>query len=145
MQQSPGMAAFARVAGQTAPQGQPRLTPSEMAALGRGGDTLVAHLTPGELTVPPQLQSPQLIAALQAAAGRVELLAPAEQYIPDKIREHGFEALPVALAHALRAGDLPRIHGDPFDRMLVAQGQVEDVPIVTGDPLVGRYDVETIW
>ena len=49
------------------------------------------------------------------------------------------------MSHALRAGALPRHHGDPFDRMLVAQGQVEDVPIITGDPLLGLYDVETIW
>jgi PIN domain nuclease of toxin-antitoxin system len=83
--------------------------------------------------------------AMKAAAGRLELLGPAEQYVPDRMREHGFAPLPVDLAHALRAGALPRIHGDPFDRMLVAQAQVEDVPIVTGDPLVGRYDVETIW
>ena len=49
------------------------------------------------------------------------------------------------MSHALRAGGLPRHHGDPFDRLLVAQGQVEDVAIITGDPLLGLYDVETIW
>ena len=65
--------------------------------------------------------------------------------MPDRIREHGFESLPIGLDHALRAGALPRHHGDPFDRMLVAQGQLEDAPIVTGDPLLGRYDIETIW
>jgi PIN domain nuclease of toxin-antitoxin system len=83
--------------------------------------------------------------AIKAAAGRLELEAPPETFVPDRIREHGFEALPIVLEHALRAGTLPRHHGDPFDRMLVAQGQIEDVPIVTGDPLLGRYDVDTIW
>lgn len=36
-------------------------------------------------------------------------------------------------------------HGDPFDRMLIAQAQLESIPIVTADPAIGRYDVETIW
>ena len=83
--------------------------------------------------------------AIKAAAGRLELDGPPETYVPDRIRTHGFEALPIALTHALRAGALPRHHGDPFDRVLVAQGQVEDLPIVTGDPLLNLYDVVTIW
>ncbi len=83
--------------------------------------------------------------AIKSAAGKLELEAPAEAYVPDRIRLHGFEPLPIDMAHALTAGALPRHHGDPFDRMLVAQGQVEDVPIITGDPLLGLYDIETIW
>ena len=53
----------------------------------------------------------------------------------------------IELAHAFRAGALPRIHGDPFDRMLVAQAQAqaEGLPILTADPAISRYDVETIW
>ncbi len=81
----------------------------------------------------------------QERDGRLELEGPAETYVPDRIRQHGFAVLPVELDHALRAGALPRHHGDPFDRLLVAQGQVEDVPIITADPLLNLYDVETIW
>ncbi len=51
----------------------------------------------------------------------------------------------MTVAHALRAGALPDLHADPFDRLLVAQAQLEDVPILTTDPAVGRYDIETIW
>jgi len=83
--------------------------------------------------------------AIKAAAGKLELQGVPETYVQERIRSHGFEPLAVELAHALRAGALPRHHGDPFDRMLVAQGQLEGVPIVTGDPLLGLYDVETIW
>ena len=83
--------------------------------------------------------------AIKSATGRLELEGPAETYVPERIRQHGFAVLPVELDHALRAGTLPRHHGDPFDRLLVAQGQVEDVPIITADPLVNLYDVETIW
>ena len=83
--------------------------------------------------------------ALKVGAGRMELPGAVERYLPDRLRHHGFELLPIELSHALRAGALPRIHGDPFDRMLVAQAQVEGLPIVTADPVIARYDVETIW
>ena len=59
--------------------------------------------------------------------------------------EEDFHLLPVGYSHLRSLGGLPLHHGDPFDRMIVAQGQLEDMPIVTGDPLIGLYDVETIW
>ena len=46
---------------------------------------------------------------------------------------------------ALRAGALPPIHRDPFDRLLIGQAQVEGLPIVTVDPAIGLYDVDVIW
>ena len=64
---------------------------------------------------------------------------------PDRLRHHGFDLLPIELAHTFRAAALPRIYGDPFDRMLVAQAQVEGIPILTADPAIARYDVEVIW
>ena len=83
--------------------------------------------------------------AIKAGSGRLELPAPVEQYIPDRLKRHGFELLQIELSHALHAGSLPRIHGDPFDRMLVAQAQVEGLPILTADPAIAQYDVEVIW
>jgi len=47
--------------------------------------------------------------------------------------------------HAKLAGELPALHRDPFDRMLVAQAMVEGVPIVTADGNIGRYGVRVIW
>jgi PIN domain nuclease of toxin-antitoxin system len=83
--------------------------------------------------------------AIKVSVGRLELDEPPERFVPDRLRRHGFEALPIQAQHALRVGDLPRHHGDPFDRIIVAQGQVEDMPIVSADPLFHRYDVEVIW
>ena len=62
-----------------------------------------------------------------------------------RLAANGFVSMPIELGHALRAATLPRIHGDPFDRMLVAQAQLERLPILTADPAITRYDVETIW
>jgi PIN domain nuclease of toxin-antitoxin system len=81
----------------------------------------------------------------EAARGRLELPDVANRYVPRVIERHGFTTLSVHLAHALRAGSLPDVHRDPFDRLLIAQAQVEGIPIITADPAIGRYEVETIW
>jgi PIN domain nuclease of toxin-antitoxin system len=83
--------------------------------------------------------------SIKAAIGRLELPAEPEAYLPRMLRRHRFGLLPVAQAHALRAGSLPWIHRDPWDRLLIAQAQIENVPIVTAEPAIGQYDVEVIW
>jgi PIN domain nuclease of toxin-antitoxin system len=55
-----------------------------------------------------------------------------------------FDPLPVTLSHALAVESLPRQHHDPFDRMLVAQAQVEGLTIVTSDRTMRRYPVATL-
>jgi PIN domain nuclease of toxin-antitoxin system len=55
------------------------------------------------------------------------------------------EVLPIALEHALAAGLLQGPHRDPFDRMLIAQARLEQLPIVTNDPVFARYEVEAVW
>jgi PIN domain nuclease of toxin-antitoxin system len=57
---------------------------------------------------------------------------------------HGFEPLEITFAHAAAAGRLPPHHGDPFDRMLVAQAQLEGLTIVSRDPVFDRYPVATL-
>lgn len=57
------------------------------------------------------------------------------------IREHGFEALPITVEHAEWAGSLPQLHRDPFDRLLVAQAQLEGLVLVTVDEQILRYQV----
>jgi PIN domain nuclease of toxin-antitoxin system len=57
----------------------------------------------------------------------------------------GFTGLDITIVHAQRAGRLPGEHRDPFDRMLAAQAQLEDLPIVSDDPVFDRYGVSRIW
>jgi PIN domain nuclease of toxin-antitoxin system len=83
--------------------------------------------------------------AIMVGSGRMVLPAEPERYVPDRLRHHGFELMPIELPHAIRAGALPSLHRDPFDRMLIAQAQIEGLPILTADPAISRYDVETIW
>ena len=60
------------------------------------------------------------------------------------IAASGFVELPIELGHAVVAGALPAHHRDPFDRMLVAQAQLEALTLVTADPVLARYDVEIL-
>jgi PIN domain nuclease of toxin-antitoxin system len=62
----------------------------------------------------------------------------------EQLLEKRFTALPVNVEHGLRVGDLPLHHRDPFDRLLVAQAQLEGLTIVTRDPRIAAYDVETL-
>jgi PIN domain nuclease of toxin-antitoxin system len=67
------------------------------------------------------------------------------QDIPGWIARAGFHELVVTVAHAQRAGSAPQRHRDPFDRMLAAQGAIEDVPLVTSDPAFAAFGVKVIW
>ena len=53
--------------------------------------------------------------------------------------ENGYTELPVTGAHAVAVALLPPLHKDPFDRILIAQAQVEGIPLLTADAIVGRY------
>jgi PIN domain nuclease of toxin-antitoxin system len=61
-----------------------------------------------------------------------------------QLERHRFQPLAITIAHALAAGGLPRLHDDPFDRMLIAQARLEGLTIVTRDPRFGRYAVATM-
>ena len=56
-----------------------------------------------------------------------------------------FELLPIAFAHGERAGSWPQPHGDPFDRMLAAQSEIERMPVATRDPKIAVFGIETVW
>jgi PIN domain nuclease of toxin-antitoxin system len=76
-------------------------------------------------------------AAIKVQIGKLEL----EVDLAAGSAEHGFEPLAITLTHAAAAGRLPSHHGDPFDRMLVAQAQLEGLTLVTRDPVFDRYAV----
>ncbi len=61
------------------------------------------------------------------------------------IADSRFEALPITFDHTDRVASLPRHHGDPFDRMLVAQAQVEGLTLVTADRVFQRYGIPILW
>jgi PIN domain nuclease of toxin-antitoxin system len=62
-----------------------------------------------------------------------------------RVQREGFVELPISIEHAVKAAALPGSHKDPFDRVLIAQSQLEDAAIVTRDPLFRKYAVQCIW
>jgi len=61
------------------------------------------------------------------------------------VAELGFEWLPILPQHALLAGKLPRLHGDPFDRLIVAQALIEQLNLISCDGLLAPYGAPVIW
>ncbi len=61
------------------------------------------------------------------------------------VRRAGFSELSVRIPHAQKAGSWPQTHRDPFDRMLAAQGTLEDVPLMTRDPAFEVFGISVVW
>lgn len=83
--------------------------------------------------------------AIKVSKGRLVLPEEPDRYVADRMAYYHFLPLPVQLSHALQVYHLPAIHQDPFDRLLVAQAQVEGLPLLTGDEEIARYEVKMIW
>jgi PIN domain nuclease of toxin-antitoxin system len=77
--------------------------------------------------------------------GRLTLPAPPDALVPRERAARGIEPLPLDEEAALHLARLPDLHGDPFDRMLVAQALVSGLTIVTPDNLVRQYPARTLW
>lgn len=82
--------------------------------------------------------------AIKHGLGRLALPLTPERYVPDRMRATGVQGVPIEHAHALAVASLPPVHRDPFDRLLVAQAQALDLPILTADPVLARYPIRTI-
>jgi PIN domain nuclease of toxin-antitoxin system len=82
--------------------------------------------------------------AIKFAIGRLPLPEAPETYVPSRMVATGIESLPILHSHALRVAALPRHHDDPFDRLLVAQAQLEGLTVITADPVFDRYGVPVL-
>jgi PIN domain nuclease of toxin-antitoxin system len=82
--------------------------------------------------------------ALKIQAGKLHLPA-AKEFFIEEMAHLNVETMAIVAAHVLDTLTLPAHHVDPFDRILVAQSRVEQIPLITADPLVRKYPIETIW
>jgi PIN domain nuclease of toxin-antitoxin system len=82
--------------------------------------------------------------AIKYGLGRLSLPQPPDRYVPERIRVLAARAIAVEHTHALAVAGLPLLHRDPFDRVLVAQAQILGVPLLTADPAVAEYPIETL-
>ena len=83
--------------------------------------------------------------SVKFSKGTLRLPVSPGRLIPDARKRYGISTLPVDEESALHLVKLPRLHADPFDRMLVGQAIVHGLTIVTPDPLVAQYPARTMW
>ena len=84
--------------------------------------------------------------AIKWSLQKLPLPMPPMEYIPQRMKRQGVRGLAVEHRHALHQATLPHHHRDPFDRLLIAQAQVEDLSLMTTDGTLKSYEgVEFIW
>jgi PIN domain nuclease of toxin-antitoxin system len=83
--------------------------------------------------------------AIKWSLGKLLLPEPPESYVPKRMADQRILPLPITHRHTLAVSKLPAKHGDPFDRLLIAQARAEEMAILTADRVFRLYDVETVW
>jgi PIN domain nuclease of toxin-antitoxin system len=85
-------------------------------------------------------------AQIKAGLGKLELSEPVRTIVERELVANRWEVLPIQLRHSWALAELPPLHRDPFDRLLIAQAKTESLALVTVDPLIRAYpDVQTVW
>ena len=82
---------------------------------------------------------------IKIQAGKLKLPSPLPRIIQTQQQINQLELLPIDLSHILALGNLPDHHRDPFDRMMIAQAQVEDIILISRDSMVRQYPIQVIW
>ena len=80
--------------------------------------------------------------SIKYGVGKLKLPEVPEIWFPDRVRRAGYLPLPIESQHVLRVHNLPLIHKDPFDRLLISQANIENLTIVTEDPNFAKYQVK---
>ena len=111
----------------------PQLTPKVRAILGnRRNEIYLSAASAHEI-------------AIKVSIGKLRIPEDPIRYVPARLAYYGWRNLPIGINHALFTFALPDHHRDPFDRLLVAQGMLESMPILTPDLEIVKYGVQTIW
>ena len=107
------------------------------------------RIEPGTLTQLEDVSNELLLSAassweiaIKYALGKLPLPLPPEEFVPGRMERSQVRGLPIEHRHALHVATLPAHHRDPFDRLLIAQAQLEGLPVVTADRQFEEYEVE---
>src|SRR4030067_967878 len=82
---------------------------------------------------------------IKAQLGKLKLNIPMAELIEKQKETNAIKVLTISLEHILELGNLPTIHNDPFDRLLISQARVEDATIVSTDSIFTQYPVPVVW
>ncbi len=110
-----------------------RLSPRAREAIADGGNVLFFSAASGwEI-------------AIKARLGKIQVPDDLGRFLTGQLSRNAIQVLPIHLSHALHVHSLPDHHRDPFDRLLVSQALLEDLPVLSADPQLARYAVEVVW
>lgn len=82
---------------------------------------------------------------IKISIGKYELQEPLDVFVDREVERNGLVILPITPQHATQVARLPFHHRDPFDRLLIAQAIVENVPIISADRQLDAYGIERVW
>lgn len=83
--------------------------------------------------------------AVKYGLGKLRLTEPPKEFVTNRMNANALTELPVSMSHALALQYLPMHHKDPFDRLLVAQAIVNQIPLLSADQQLSAYNIERIW
>ena len=83
--------------------------------------------------------------AIKSGQGKLKLNQAAGDFYNKYVEQNGFEVMHLSLHHLFAVENLPLHHKDPFDRLLIAQAQIEKLAIVSADTALDAYDIERVW
>jgi PIN domain nuclease of toxin-antitoxin system len=83
--------------------------------------------------------------SIKSAKGKLQIPMHPVQFFAKLLEYYNFSTLPILLSHAACLYDLPHLHSDPFDRLLIAQAKEEQLTIITDDSAIKDYDIKTFW
>ena len=111
-----------------------------------------SHLSPSARTLIENAQHQPLLSlaslwemAIKLSLGKLSLGQPFGTLIPEQMAQNGIELLQIEIAHVVMVATLPFHHRDPFDRLLIAQALVEQIPIISGDAAFDLYPITRLW
>ncbi|MBV9679128.1 MAG: type II toxin-antitoxin system VapC family toxin [Acidobacteriaceae bacterium] len=83
--------------------------------------------------------------SIKVSLNKLTLPGPYRPYIPQQLQINQFNILPIEFRHTARQSLLPRYHGDPFDRMLIAQSIEENLILISRDAKFAPYGIPLLW
>jgi PIN domain nuclease of toxin-antitoxin system len=83
--------------------------------------------------------------AVKHGLGKLKLSESPMDFVSRRIENNNLIELPITMEHATNLQNLPLIHRDPFDRLLISQSMVESIPLLSADKQISAYSIECIW
>lgn len=83
--------------------------------------------------------------AIKVSIGKLILQQPLEHFLSSQLQENGIAQLNIDFRHVVKVTDLPFHHRDPFDRLIISQALVENLPVISSDSAFDDYGIERLW